>query len=202
MAESDDVLISRGVAGEEEALVALLEQHGPAVRRSLAGKIAVRWQSVLSVDDVMQETYSDAFLSISRFRPQGDGSFLRWLTTLARNNLRDAVKELGRAKKGGGTLQVEARSPDGSHLDFYQHLAGSTATPGGKAALAEAKRALSEAFQHMPEVYRLVVSLYDLAGCSPEDAAQACGCSVGAMYMRRARAHEMLRSLLGTESRF
>src|SRR5436190_709453 len=94
MAETDADLLPRAVAGDREALAALLERHGPAVRVRLRNAIPVRWQSVLSIDDVLQQTYADAFLDIERFDPAGSATFATWLKTLANRNLIDAIRAL------------------------------------------------------------------------------------------------------------
>lgn len=196
----DEDLINRAVVGDEQALGELLRRHGPAVRKSLTGKIDKRWQSVLNEDDVMQETYADAFLSIAQFSAQGPNSFVRWLSRLARNNLLDAVRGLSAARRGGNRVSVSTEPQSESYLNLYEQLGGTTTSPSAAAAMQEAKRALDAAFEEMPESYREVVSLYDLAGCSVADVCEACGCSEGAMFMRRARAHRMLRDLIGGTS--
>jgi DNA-directed RNA polymerase specialized sigma24 family protein len=60
----------------------------------------------------------------------------------------------------------------------------------------EATSSLRVALQQIPETYRLAIERYDLAGATAEDVALECGCSVGAMHMRRSRGLTMLRSLL------
>ncbi len=76
MGSSDQSLLKQAASGDGRALADLLEEHTPTVRRSLAGKIPARLQSVLSVDDLLQQTYIDAFVNINRFDPGGDALFL------------------------------------------------------------------------------------------------------------------------------
>ena len=101
MADAEEDLADRAMLGDREALEELLELHGPVIRRGLVGAIDVRWRSLLSVDDVMQQTYLDAFLGIHRFVPRGVESFGAWLETLAKCNLLDAVRMLTADKRGG-----------------------------------------------------------------------------------------------------
>jgi RNA polymerase sigma-70 factor, ECF subfamily len=194
MATVEDELAVRAVAGDEEALVALLERFGPIVRSKLRGRIDARWQSLLSDDDVMQETYVDAFLSIAGFEPRGEGSFLRWLTTLARNNLLDAVKGLKTARAGGGN--VLSRAGDDFHARLLEEFGGSVTSPSEQAARNEATLLLNQSVETLPATYQQVVRLYDLE-CRPMDeVAAVCECSPGAVFMRRARAHALLRERL------
>ena len=110
MSTPDEELVNAAIDGDGEALAELLRQNGHVVRRSLEGGIPKRWQAVLSVDDVLQQTYTDAFLDVGTFVSRGEGAFRAWLVTLAKRNLLDAVKAMKAAKRGGHRRRVEARS--------------------------------------------------------------------------------------------
>jgi len=195
---NDAGLVHRACAGDEQALVQLLEQAAGSVRRSIQGKIDPRWQSVLSEDDVMQQTYADAFQAIKRFEGSAD-DFGRWLRTLAANNLRDAVRHLRAAKSGGQHRQV-THSHDQSSLQLWDQLADSISTPSLRARRGEANQLLTKAIRGLPDAYRQVVLQYDIEERSAQEVADFQGCSLGAMYMRRARAHDLLASILGSQS--
>jgi DNA-directed RNA polymerase specialized sigma24 family protein len=81
MTQTDDELLERARAGSNEALAELLERHGPAVRAGLRGMIPARWRSLLSEDDVMQQTYADAALGLDRFESRD--AFQGWLAAQA-----------------------------------------------------------------------------------------------------------------------
>ena len=201
MMDSEEALLQAAVSGDEEAMVSLLELFGPIVRQRLHGRIDKKWQSVLSDDDVMQETYAEALLSISRFEPKGDGSFVRWLATIAKNNLLDAVKGLQSAKRGAGKIQAASQSADNSHWQLLESLGASTTSPSQRAARNEAKELLNNAVEQLPDTYKQVVMLYDLEEHSAQQVGELLECSAGAVYMRRSRAHAMLKELLGNGSR-
>jgi RNA polymerase sigma-70 factor (ECF subfamily) len=196
MAHREDQLLRRAIAGDRGALTELLAQYEPLVRLRLAGKIDPRWRAVLSEDDVLQETYTDVFLGIARFAPQGDGAFLRWVLTLARNNLLDAVKGLRSLAKGGDRQRVGASS-DESYYNLLQNLDSEGTTPSMVIARDESAKLLNEAIARLPAPDATVVRLYDLEGRPMDEVAAALGCSHGAVFMRRARAHARLRKLLG-----
>jgi len=202
MTATDQELFAQATGGDVDAVGDLLRRHGPAARRNISGRIPRQWQSVVSEDDVMQQTYADAFRSIGRFEPTADGSFAGWLTSLARCNLRDATKMLEAEKRGGGRRRVEAPCTDESYVALYDLLAASGTTPSRHAAREEARAALKEAIQQLPDAYRTLVQLYDLEGQSIESVAQALNRSPGAVYMLRARAHSRLGEILGGPSDF
>ena len=82
MSPSDEDLLNSARTGSQDALVTLLQKHSPAVRTILASEIPFRWRLVLCVDDLLQETYVDAFLNIGKFTPNGEGSFRAWLLAI------------------------------------------------------------------------------------------------------------------------
>jgi len=197
---SDDELIHRARQGARPALVQLLERHGPAVRRQLEGKVDPRWRSVLSEDDILQETYADALLGMHAFQPDGAEAFPRWLARIARNNLVDAVRELESLRQGGNFRRVAPADPAASSAHLLEELRGTSVTASTEALRQEAAAQLHAALAQLPHAYREVVRRYDLESQSASQVATALGCSQGAMYMRRARALELLRTLLATGS--
>src|SRR5262249_28717362 len=84
MTDSEGSLLANAIGGDSTALTELLERHSSGIRSNLTGAIPASCQSLLSVDDVLQETYIDAFLGIHKFQPSGDAAFGAWLTTMAR----------------------------------------------------------------------------------------------------------------------
>jgi len=202
MKANDDDLLNRAVQGDRDALVALLQRHGPAVRASLAGRIPMRWRSVLSEDDVMQQTYANAVAKIRQFTSGSESSFARWLETTARRNLSDALKMLAAEKRGGNRRPVRPRTADESLLDLWEVLSSTGTTPSGGASNDEATTTLRRAVDQLPEAYARVVKLYDLEGKPVEEVAAALQRSPGAVFMLRARAHERLHEIMGRTSNF
>ena len=202
MSELDSNHLSRAVDGDREALAQLLEHHGPAVRKRFAGRIPRRWRSALSVDDVMQQTYIDAFVDFPRFVPNGRGSFSAWLASLAKCNLLDALRMLNADKRGRNGRRIASRSSQDTLTMLYEEVGASHSTPSRRAARIEANAALGSAVEQLPETYRRVVQMYDLDGCPVDSVASELGRSPGAVYMLRARAHRRLREIMGNASRY
>src|SRR5690606_26729835 len=76
---SDEQLVLQAVAGDERALCALLERHGPIVRDALQRAYHRRLKGEVELDDIMQVTYLEAFLRIGAFISTGPASFGAWL---------------------------------------------------------------------------------------------------------------------------
>ncbi len=196
-------LVADAVAGSAEALTALLQRHGPQVRQRLTGKIGQVWRSVLEEDDVLQVTYLEAFMRISSFSPRGPGAFLAWLSHIADNNLRDAIRGLERAKRPDPRRRVQARQvTEDSYTDLVGLLGVTSTTPSRVAARHEAGGAIETALARLPADYRTVIRLYDLECRAIEEVAAQVGRSPGAVYMLRARAHDRLKEELGGSSQY
>jgi len=189
-------LMQQAVAGDVTACMSLLERFAPQVRSRLS--VDAKHQARVGIDDVMQVTYLEAFLQIKRFKPLGDGAFLAWLTQIARNNLRDAVKSPG--------IDVERRavavSPDESVATFLHELGADTTTPSSSAARREMLRIIDEAVANLPRDYREVIRLHDLEGHPMREVAERVGRSTGAVHMIRARALDYLRQVLPSAGAF
>ncbi len=199
----EDALAARAVGGDEESLCELLRAFGPLVRDRLKGKIGQPWRSSLDEDDVMQVTYLEAFLLVGNFRYRGAGSFMAWLGQVAENNLRDALRGLQAAKRPNPRNRVQVSGVNQeSFVALVEMLGSASTTPSRVAAADESVRLLEHALGTLPPDYERVVRMYDLEGLSAQEVGEQLGRSSGAIYMLRARAHERLKKLLGSESRF
>src|SRR5688572_30321180 len=87
-----EALVTKAVAGDRAALTVLLTRAQPDLRERIAARVPLDLQSVVGVDDVVQQALVGAFRDVSRFTPRGPGSFERWLFTIATHALRNAIK--------------------------------------------------------------------------------------------------------------
>jgi len=191
-------LLELAVAGDEAALCRLLEGAAPAVRARLRHAVPPRWQALVTLDDALQESYTEAFLHIRRLRPESDAAFVGWLTRLTRNNLIDAVRALEAEKRGGGRARLSTSAED-SAVELFERLTARDSTPSRTLARSETLAELRRAIETLPDHYRRVVTLYDLDGEPIDRVSAALGRSAGAVYMMRARAHRLLAELLADE---
>ena len=200
MTGSDQDLLRQAAEGDADSLARIVREHGLIVRSQVATEIPQKWQSVLCVDDVMQQTYTDAFVDADRFSSDG-GSLTGWLLSLAKCNLIDTLRMLEADKRGGGRRRMSL-SDNESFVALWETLGGSCTTPSGHAAKNEARAALESAVEKLPESYQRVVQLYDLEGRSVDEVAEALDKNPGAVYMMRTRALRKLRTLLGNVSKY
>lgn len=189
--------VKNAVTGDKESLGELLACYGPQVGMSL--NISATWRGLLDAADVMQVTYLEAFVQISRFDATRAEAFPAWLRRMAENNLRDAIRGLEAKKSPSPRMQLDAHGGDAG-LALFDVLTAGVGTPSRAVRAAEAGERLRRALNTLPVDYARTVQFFDLDGRSVEDVAATLGRSTGAIYMLRTRAHERLRELLGGES--
>ena len=202
MAVSDGDLMRQAARGDRDALAHLLARHGPTIRTQLAGRIPRHWRPVLSIDDVMQQTYIDAFVDLDRFVPNGKDSFAAWLRSLAKCNLVDVLRMFDAEKRGGDHRRVEPRTREDSFIALHKRIGESRDTPSRYAARDEAFAALKWAVTQLPDAYRQVVEMYDLEDRSIKEVSARLNRSPGAAFMLRSRAHRRLREIMGHASKY
>ncbi|MCG8404846.1 MAG: RNA polymerase sigma factor [Phycisphaerales bacterium] len=200
MEQPEQTLVADAVSGNEDALTELLHRFAPQLRAKLGPLIASKWKSVLEVDDVLQVTYLETFLRIARFEYKGPGSFAGWVSRIAENNLRDAIRELERLKRPQPEDRVVRSAGEESTFGLLEGLGFTTTTPSRHVAHGEVKKAVEDALSRIPEDYAAVVRLYDLQGLSVAEVSTAMNRSSGAIYMLRARALDRLRESFASES--
>jgi RNA polymerase sigma-70 factor (ECF subfamily) len=130
----------------------------------------------VKADDLVQEALMRAFNNIERFKP---GTNLKaWLFTIVRN---EHYSQLRRSKFEAQGMNIELLPEPSVPPDH-----------DGKLALRDLNRALAS----LSPGQRTALILVSVSGFSYEEAAQICGCAVGTIKSRVARARETLLELL------
>ena len=99
--EIDRELITKAISGDRPALERLLLDHCDRLSRHVDRKLPPSVRSVLGVEDVLQETFAQAFRDVRDFAPRSSECFFAWLRTIAEHRLQDALRALKRKKRGG-----------------------------------------------------------------------------------------------------
>lgn len=171
---TDDAEITRWALlagrGDRPALEQFLRSTQPHVWRFVAGL-----SDAQSADDLSQETYLRALGSLHRFK--GDSSARTWLLSIARRTVADHIRAL------------QARPRRASVTDW--EAAAERAEPTGAERIDE-QVVLDQLVQALDADRRVAFVLTQTLGLSYVDAAQVCGCPVGTIRSRVARAREDL----------
>lgn len=190
-----DDRIKDAQSGDRTALGVAFRKADPLLRGQLAGAIPARLAPLMDLTDLLQVTYLEAALSIRRFNG-GPREFVGWLVSIARNNIKDALRESKRKKRSSEDGVRLISLHQAAHEAVVRRMMRTSVSPSRVYAKEESKELLLRAMEKLPPDYRKVIELCDLQERAANEAAERMGRSVGAVYMLRARAHEHLASLL------
>ncbi len=193
-------LIRRATAGDEGALGELLERFGERLYARVARRTNECHRSVVSPEDVLQVTFTEAFLRIREFRPNGPGSFDSWLTRITDHALVDAIRGLERKKDPPARKRINPATGDASYDSLVAGLDGLLSTPSRRAAQGELRSIIERALNKLPIGYQQVLRLYDMDGKTAPEVGAIIGKSEAAVYMMVGRARKRLAELLGSSS--
>lgn len=185
-------LLGRASEGDAAALEELLLMHCDAVADHIRPKLAGPLQTLVSVEDILQETFFRAFQQIERFEAKSDHSFLAWLKTIAESRIVDAIKHQKRKKRGGDMQRVDA-AQGVNHTTVADLMAvlaeDEVGSPSKIVANDEACRAMQVAIASLPDDQREAVMLRYFRQQSLEETGKALGRSPDAVrgLLRRAK---------------
>ncbi len=175
-------LVAAAAAGGEHAARELIAACNPLVAR-IAHAHRPR---TLGEDDLVQEVFVKLFANLDRYAPQDGIPFAHWLSRLAVNVCRDA-------------LRAEARRPRAQRVDDAGSAsAGLDWLIGGHVPAVEdalaARDLVERLLAELPPSDRLVLTLLDLEGRSVAEIAALTGWSRTLVKVRAFRARRRLRS--------
>ena len=191
-----------GPLGEQELQLCLLARAA-TLRSYVAAKIPRSLSTLLTVDDVLQETWVAAFRHIRSFVPNGPGSMDRWLTMIANRKLIDGLRRAQTWNRQGTRLPV-VRAPEQTASMFSRLalVAAPLRTPSGEVSMREAADAVQIALGGLREDQRSVIRMRYLDGMSLKQIADRLGRSSGAVSALLFRGLRDLRTRLGQASKF
>jgi RNA polymerase sigma-70 factor (ECF subfamily) len=182
-------LIERIRRGEREAFTPLFEKYRPRLAAFIYYKAGTQAREKLEIDDLVQETFLQAFRQFDNFTYREPGSFFRWLARIAEHILIDAVRYETREKRRGEKVRFRSESnPDGPEpVDSL--------TPSRMLARREAIERLFEKLDALPENFRQAIVMARIEGLSTAEIAGKLGKSREAVSLILHRALKQLRSL-------
>ena len=202
--EANFAMVQRAVRGDAMALKLLLTKSRTRLRDRISGRVPHDLRSVFDVDDIVQEAHVEIFRRIDGFKPQNNGSFDRWVTTIALSRLRNAIKKYRAAKRGGRhrTASLVSRGMEDSALALLDSLADPGRTPSRCVARTEAVEAVQNALAELPDHYRRAVWLVHIEGQPVKNVAIDMDKSERAVHGLCRRGLSLLRDRLGSATRF
>ena len=199
-------LVEEARTGDRDAQGLLAERFSDRVRSWIVSRLGRRLGRAVNAEDLLQDTWIQAFQAIDRLEWRGEEDFLGWLRTIAEHVIQGEVKRLGAKKRAGDhgiRLQEEMGGDDDRPvtLEAFLHVPSTTASK--EMQREERFQRLERALDSLAPDYRKVIRLVSVKGLSIKDAARRMGRSPDAVTMLHLRALRKLRAaygVRGTES--
>ncbi len=200
----DKQLLARAAGGEPEAWEQLLRTFHPTLMTLISGLIPGDLRSRIEPQDVLNDTYFEAYRRLGEFQAISDASFFSWVATMARHRLINAVKAQRRQKRGGLVRQVanQAVAEDGSLIELLHELAVYERTPSRSAMRHELKIILEASIARLDAPLRQALRLRHLSGMAFKEVAVEMKRTERAVQQLCTRALRQLRHDLQSASYF
>jgi len=182
-------LVALAKEGDEAAVGQLCSVYGERVRRIIRLRLDQKLRPKLDSVDVVQDALILALDGLKDFTYKNEGDFLRWLSRIAENRLRDLVdkfhadkrdvhKEIPFKKKGRSTESGSVGAPEPIR----------DTTPSVIVSKKEALDRLEKALDELKPEYKEIIVLKRIEGLSHAEIAERLGKNTGAVRMLLARA--------------
>lgn len=193
-------LVALAKEGDESALNQLCSIYGERVRRIIRLRLDQKLRPKLDSVDIVQDALIQALGGLKDFNYQNEGDFLRWLSRIAENKLRDILDKFHTEKRDVHKeipFKKEGRSTESGSVAAPGPMR--TTTPSVIACRKEALDKLEQALDKLKPEYKQVVMLKKIEGLSHAEIAERLGKKEGAMRMLLARAMAALAIAYGED---
>ncbi|MBN1459432.1 MAG: sigma-70 family RNA polymerase sigma factor [Armatimonadetes bacterium] len=182
-----DLLIEKARQGDRAAFEELCALQVERLRGFIRARMGSHLRGEIDAEDVLQETWIEAFSAIAHYRARGAGSFERWLNGIAEHVILNAARR-GRAR---------ARA-----LLFLERILPEEDLTASKGVRREERMdRLQVALDGLPPEYREAIWLVRIEGLQVKEAASRMGRSPKAVMHLLARGLKKLKEAFGdTES--
>lgn len=169
-----------------------------AYLKLLASTQVDRWlQKRVDASDLVQQTMLDAFQRKDQFRGSSEAELRAWLRTILSNNLVDAIRHYGRAKRD----IARNNSIDADISESFRRIEALAIDPGSspsqRAVTNELLMKLPAALDELPDLQRQAIVLHHLQGLKLSETARELGKSEsavgGLLHRGLKRLHELMR---------
>ena len=189
MVDASDVeLLERAQKGHAEAFSTLIRRYDRYLYRVARSILRNDDES----EDVVQQTYLQAYINIVNFR--GQANLRTWLTRIALN------EALSRRRRQRSTVELSqldtARERIRSDILFSALI---NSTPEHAAARRQIREILERAIDNLPPAFRTVLIMRDVEEASIDETATVLGIKPETVRTRLHRARRILRNSLGEQ---
>src|SRR5215471_2746828 len=181
----DDELVAAARAGDEAAFAVLFQRHRRSVTR-LAYRFFYRREQV---EDIVQESFANAYFALGNYRGGQEKSFVAWLSKITVRACYDALRRARRTETGMCDLTEDEES-------FLSEKLRSVGLGSDIESAAISRDLADKLLQRLEPEDRLVLTLLNVSDLSVAEAAQLIGWSTSKVKMRAYRARKSLQRVL------
>jgi RNA polymerase sigma-70 factor (ECF subfamily) len=189
VAQKTQQLVALARKGDQSALNHLCGLYAERIRRVVRLRMGPELRAQLESMDLVQDALWAAVQELDDFTYRDEGDFLRWLSRIAENTIRDHIDRIHAGKRDVRrqvSLDSAATRPDGGRVPA-RHLAATT-TPSVLVARSEELDRLERAMDQLKDEYRQVIVLAKIEGLSYRQIGQRLSKSPDAVGMLLCRA--------------
>ena len=187
--QNTEHLVTLAKNGDQPAVEQLCRIYGERVRRIIRLRIDRKLRPKIDSVDVVQDALILALAGLRDFTYRNEGDFLRWLSKIAENKLRDILDKFHAEKRDIRReipfKRVETKTEEGS-IGIADPL--QTTTPSVMLSRKEQYDRLERAIDELKPEYREVIFLSRIERLSHEEIGIKLGKSKGAVAMLLSRA--------------
>ena len=174
-------LVERARGRDEAAIRAIMQSNNRKLYRLARGIL----RNDSEAEDVVQETYVQAFTHLDSFR--GDSSLATWLGRIAIN------EALGRLRRQRPNVELTSLPSETLEAQIIQFPLSAPSDPEKTMAQREIQHVVEHAIDELPEAFRLVFITRVIEGMNVEETAEILGLKPETVKTRLHRARTMLR---------
>ncbi len=194
-------LLRQAHAGDQKALGDLYARYGERLRSVVRLRLGPRLRSKMESCDVVQEALLASLRHVEQAEFVSSGAFMRWLSKLAENRIRDeAEKYTAQKRNAARELPLEVTTPATDSVAGPIADLATFTTPSQVAARAEDLQHLENAIDALPDDQKEALLLVRYEGLSLAEAAAHLQRSPDAVRMLIARALARLATTLGGDA--
>ncbi len=184
---ADTVLVQRAQANDRAAFNEIVLRYKSKVYNYIFRMV----HSALDAEDLTQETFLRAYLSIRSF--QSRASLNTWLFRIATNLCIDYSRKNKKVQAMTTSLSIEG---DDENDEVQRDIPDVAFDPQRLLLNKELGTLLNKALSELPEKLRTVVLLYDIEGLPYDEISAVVGCPLGTVKSRLFNARTSLREKL------
>jgi RNA polymerase sigma-70 factor (ECF subfamily) len=182
-------LVTMAQEGNDTALDQLCSVYGERVRRIVRFRMGPALRAQMESMDLVQEALMEAIKDLDDFTFSNDGDFLRWLSSIVENTIRDNVDRIHAAKRDvRKQVSLDRVSAHTNHPGHDAQLPAATTTPSVVLSLREDLDKLEQAMDRLKPQYREVLVLAKIEGLSCKEIAAKQNKNPAAVAMSLSRA--------------